>query len=324
MIPEQKFFFDLNGWILLPAVLTDAEITVMKQEVAAGAKQAYQGELQNLLDHDGIVDFLTEILAISPYPLDDAYGFRCEHSHISVRPPGWQDDADFRGTSVPHVVEPPQQANAMRYQVAGDKIFSGLTRVVWELEEVKSGSGGTTFLSGSHKAHFSYGGPDPYRQNVSDSAWEESLRAAMVGYSCPPAQSSYSPRACCTHPTPGRTRRTRAALFSTATTRSGHSGTDPILITRQSWACQLNDGRSSAGSGNLGTTASTRGRTALFENRVGSTRHASRLLISYDGQTHCAAFSCRRRMPSCRNSSRLGNPLTRVSPPSTAISWPVM
>ena len=186
MTPEQKFFFDLNGWIMIPAVLTDLEITVMKQEVAAGAKQAYRGELQTLLDHDGIVHILTEILALSPDPAKDSYGFRCEHSHVSVRPPGWQDDADFRGTNVPHVVAAPQQANAMRYQVAGGKIYSGLTRVVWELEEVKSASGGTTFLSGSHKAHFNCGGPDPYSSNTSDSSWKESVSAAMVGYSCPP------------------------------------------------------------------------------------------------------------------------------------------
>ena len=186
MTPEQKFFFDLNGWILIPAILTDLEISVMKQEIAAGAKQAYRGELQTLLDHDGIVHILTEILALSPDLAKDAYGFRCEHSHVSVRPPGWQDDADFLGSNVPHVVAPPQLANAMRYQVAGGRIFSGLTRVVWELEEVKSGSGGTTFLSGSHKAHFNCGGPDPYSSNTSDSSWEESVRAAMVGYSCPP------------------------------------------------------------------------------------------------------------------------------------------
>ena len=160
----------------------------MKKEVEAGAITAYQGELQNLLDHDSIVGILTEILAYPPYPEDESYGFRCEHSHVSVRPPGWHDeaDADFRGTSVPHAVTAPQQANAMRYQVAGDKIFSGLTRVVWELEEVKSGRGGTTFLSGSHKAHFSYGGSDPYLSNASDSKWEESLRTVMVDYSCPP------------------------------------------------------------------------------------------------------------------------------------------
>ena len=104
----------------------------------------------------------------------------------TVRPPGWESPANSDGTGMPHVVRPPQQANAMRYQVAGNKIFAGLTRVVWELEEVKAGQGGTTFLTGSHKAHFSYGGPDPYRPNISESPWEESMRAAMDQYSCPP------------------------------------------------------------------------------------------------------------------------------------------
>ncbi len=32
----------------------------------------------------------------------------------------------------------------MRYQVAGGKIVSGLTRGVWELEQVVAGQGGTT------------------------------------------------------------------------------------------------------------------------------------------------------------------------------------
>ena len=77
----------------------------------------------------------------------------------------------------------------MRSQVAGKKIFSGLTRVVWELEEVKAGQGGTTFLSGSHKAHFNYGGPDPNRPNLGESPWEERMRAAMAQYSCPPGSA---------------------------------------------------------------------------------------------------------------------------------------
>ena len=74
----------------------------------------------------------------------------------------------------------------MRYQVAGGKIFGGLTRVVWELEEVKSGQGATSFLSGSHKAHFNYGGPDPYRPNIGESPWEMNMREVMDDYSCPP------------------------------------------------------------------------------------------------------------------------------------------
>ena len=48
------------------------------------------------------------------------------------------------------------------------QIFSGLTRVCWELAPVRKGGGGTSFLS-SHKAHFSYGGPDPWAANVGGS-----------------------------------------------------------------------------------------------------------------------------------------------------------
>ena len=181
MTEEQKFFFDLRGWILLPAVLTTAEIEAMKAECHAGTS-SYKGALQDLLDHPSIVGILSEILTEEPFVRDESYGFRCEGSFISLRPPGWSKPEP---TSMPHVVRPPQQANALRYQVAGKKIYSGLTRVVWELEEVKAGDGGTTFLSGSHKAHFNYGGPDPYQSNIADSPWEENLRAAMEDYSCP-------------------------------------------------------------------------------------------------------------------------------------------
>jgi hypothetical protein len=185
MTSEQKFFFDLRGWILLPAVLSETEIEEMKAEVYAGARQSYEGVLQELLDHPAIVGVLNEILSEDPFVKDDCYSFRCEGSFTTARPPGWSKSERGDG-GLPHVVRPPQQANAMRYQVAGGKIFAGLTRVVWELEEVKAGSGGTSFLSGSHKAHFNYGGPDPYRPNISDSPWEMSMRAVMEDYSCPP------------------------------------------------------------------------------------------------------------------------------------------
>lgn len=184
MTDEQKFFFDLHGWILLPSVLSVAETEEMKAEVYAGAKQSYDGALQRLLDHPAIVGILSEILAERPFVRDDCYSFRCEGSFTTVRPFGWSKSQ--RGDmGMPHVVRPPQQANPMRYQVAGEKIFSGLTRVVWELEEVKAGQGGTSFLSGSHKSFFNYGGPDPFRPNISDSPWESSMRDAMSEYSCP-------------------------------------------------------------------------------------------------------------------------------------------
>ncbi|MBT5873173.1 MAG: hypothetical protein HOH43_07110 [Candidatus Latescibacteria bacterium] len=185
MTEEQKFFFDLRGWILLPSVLDETEIEVMKAEVYAGAEKSFGGNLQKLIDHPAVVGILTEILSEPAFASDDGYSFRCENSFITVRPPGW-DTGERSDNGMPHVVRPPQQANAMRYQVAGGRIFSGLTRVVWELEEVKSGQGGTTFLSGSHKAAFGYGGPDPYRPSISESPWEQNMRDTMDQYSCPP------------------------------------------------------------------------------------------------------------------------------------------
>jgi len=184
MTDEQKFFFDLRGWILLPSVLSEVEIEVMKAEVYAGGR-CYEGALQTLLDHPSIVGILSEILSEDPFLKDDCHSFRCSNYFTTVRPPGWSK-AERSDNGLPHVVRPPQQANAMRYQVAGNKIFSGLTRVAWELEEVRSGQGGTTFLSGSHKAHFNYGGPDRYQPNIEGSPWEDRMRAAMDDYSCPP------------------------------------------------------------------------------------------------------------------------------------------
>ena len=184
MTDEQKFFFDLKGWITLPAVLGVDDIEAMKAEVYEGARNSYSGKLQKLLDHPAVTGILAEILSEDPFVRDDCYSFRCENSFTTVRPPGWRT-ADRRDQGMPHVVRPPQQANAMRYQVAGNKIFSGLTRVVWELEPVKSGQGATSFLSGSHKAHFNYGGPNRYRPNIGESPWEGSMRAAMEDYSCP-------------------------------------------------------------------------------------------------------------------------------------------
>jgi len=184
MTPEQKFFFDLRGWIVLPAVLEPKEIEEMKAEVYGGARNSYQGKLQHLLDHPAIVGVLSEILSEQSFIRNNCYSFRCEGSFTTVRLTGWSK-LERGDMGLPHVVRPPQQANAMRYQVAGGKIFSGLTRVVWELEEVKKGQGGTSFLNGSHKAHFNYGGSDDFRPNISGSPWEEQMRDAMEDYSCP-------------------------------------------------------------------------------------------------------------------------------------------
>ena len=54
MTDEQRFFFDLRGWILLPAVLSRQEIDAAKAECYAAVEsgehlgaRGYEGELQN-------------------------------------------------------------------------------------------------------------------------------------------------------------------------------------------------------------------------------------------------------------------------------------
>ena len=188
MTDEQRFFFDLKGWITLPGVLAAAEVEEMKAAVYGGANRSYEAPLDRLLDHPAIVGILTELLADTHHIGATCHPIRSEGSFTTIRPPGW--DTTARGDNgMPHVVRPPQRANAMRYQTAGGKIYSGLTRVVRELEEVKSGQGATSFLSGSHKAHFSYGGPDLQRPNISESPWETAMRDAMEDYSCPPGSA---------------------------------------------------------------------------------------------------------------------------------------
>ena len=96
-------------------MLSETEIEEMKAEVYAGTRRGYAGTLQNLLDHPAIVGILTEILTEEFYAEDNRYGFRCENSAILVRQPGWRKPEESSSTGMPHVVLPPQQANAMRY-----------------------------------------------------------------------------------------------------------------------------------------------------------------------------------------------------------------
>jgi hypothetical protein len=148
MTDEQRFFFDLKGWLLLPAVLSEREAAEVRQHLRDGGN-GLTGPAQELLDHPAVVDLLSETLA-EREPAADCYFFRCENSFVTIREAGWTPS----GTSVPHVVTPPQHAGAMRYQCDGGRIYSALTRVVWELNPVERGDGGTLFLSGSHKAKF--------------------------------------------------------------------------------------------------------------------------------------------------------------------------
>ena len=112
MTDGQRFFFDLRGWLLLPAVLSHDELHEMRAECYAHAdplevrpgfgsvKDGYAGGLQILLDHAAIVGILSEILTDQPSDDAAAYRFRCESSHVIVRPPRWSRATDARTASL--------------------------------------------------------------------------------------------------------------------------------------------------------------------------------------------------------------------------------
>jgi hypothetical protein len=147
MTDEQKFFFDLKGWLLLPGVLSDGECRSIKEHLQAGGN-GFSGPAQELLDHPAIVPVLSEILGGGPAP-EEYYNFRCEGSFVTMRKEGWKPGGTERPHGGPGV-------GAIHYKTNGRGIYSGLTRVVWELNPVKKGDGGTLFLSGTHKAAFPY------------------------------------------------------------------------------------------------------------------------------------------------------------------------
>ena len=84
MTDEQKFIFDLKGWIAIPSVLTEEEIGAIKEHahtlknhpesIDQKDRSSLSGPAQILLDHPVVVGVLREILGDDPN--EDCYGFR--------------------------------------------------------------------------------------------------------------------------------------------------------------------------------------------------------------------------------------------------------
>ena len=203
MTTEQKYVFDAKGWVMIPNVLTELEVSEMRDfcyqlkqdpnSIPAPERSTYGGPLQALMDHPVIVGMANEFLA-SPYLCSqECYGFRMEMSFLALRSIEDKEPTKFS----------PHNGNAMwrmpgdchEYRCIPGKAYSGLTRVVWELESVEAGDGGTLFITGSHKSAFT--APESAYKHGS-SLWET--------YSCPAGS---------------------VIIFTEATTHSGQPWTNP-------------------------------------------------------------------------------------------------
>ena len=159
MTEAQKYLFDLKGFILLPALLSEEELVLIRahqhkflyerESLPPHERDNHGGPSQILLDHPAVVGVLNEVLSHQALASEECYGFRYDHTYTSHRQAGHDNFGPHGGGGYFNF-----RGNSHIYQMQQGKVHSGLTRVVWELNEVGEGDGGTLFLPGSHKAAF--------------------------------------------------------------------------------------------------------------------------------------------------------------------------
>ena len=172
---REKVLFDLKGYLLFPAVLSEEEIAPIKAQceqlredpegLPAADRKLPGGAASVLIDHPAVLRVLHQIID------DETEKLRCENCFLSYR---YQGD-DHRGWN-PHAGGKSVNPN-YSYQYHDGKIHAGMTRVVWELNEVEKGKGGTEFITGSHKSN--------YRRHLD--LFNERDSGVWDSYGCPPA-----------------------------------------------------------------------------------------------------------------------------------------
>lgn len=162
---EQKYTFDTRGWLLMPGVLSEDEAGEMREWITRIHKEPetvpehdrtpLAGPTQRLIDHPAAIAFCQEFVYMpyrdgggASFGNEDTYGFRLEMCAYRHR--------DAGGGFGPHngngMMRLPGDAH--EYRCFPGKAHAGMVRAIWELSEVKHGTGGTILISGSHKAAF--------------------------------------------------------------------------------------------------------------------------------------------------------------------------
>ena len=95
MSDEQKYLFDLKGWITLPGLLDAAQLERIRahqmqflyqpETLPPEQRDNHGGPSQVLVDAPAVVGVLNEIISHQPLAAEDCYGFRFDHTHTSHR-----------------------------------------------------------------------------------------------------------------------------------------------------------------------------------------------------------------------------------------------
>ena len=153
MTPEEKFQFDLEGYLVIPGALSPQEVV----ELNGLADQAWPGEhdetglrrtsnvaqwgprFRDLMDHPNIVPYLIELMGPK---------FRIDHDYSMFMQRGTSRSKLHSGPSP----ECPDGDHWYRFYPDG-KIRNGLTVFTFNLTDCNAGDGGFVCVPGSHKTN---------------------------------------------------------------------------------------------------------------------------------------------------------------------------
>ena len=173
MTDEEKFSFDLAGFLVRPAILTREQIAAIIEQIdrikhdplslPPEHRDVPGGPASLLIDHPAVLGVLHEIIGPE---------VRLENPFCI-----WRKQGELHGEL--HGGGPGQADPIFGYRVGiGGKIHAGMVRVAFELTEIKEGYGATHFIPGSHKANFP--------MHPDHMSMEEGKRSPFLqGYTCP-------------------------------------------------------------------------------------------------------------------------------------------
>ncbi len=157
LTPEQRYAFDTHGWFLVPEVFTGSELKEMRdfgyrlhhdpESIPEYERSPVGGPLQKLIDHPLVVSLLNEFTAHPAVTGPERYGFAVESASLFYRAPGMGRFGPHNGNGLLRF-----PGDVHYYNAFPGKGYSPHTRIVWELNEVKKGQGGTLLVTGSHKS----------------------------------------------------------------------------------------------------------------------------------------------------------------------------
>ena len=173
MNDQERYLFDLQGFLLVQDALTPDQTTALNAALDEQVAQRAQPEAQTyrfggpvswgnpgraLLDSPRLAPYLTELLGTN-YRLDHDYA---DLIRAGLGPIG----ATLHGGATPF--DPAQY-----YQFRDGRMHNGLTVLAYNLKDVRPGDGGFGCVPGSHKSNYPYPNewrdlqdPPPFVQSV--------------------------------------------------------------------------------------------------------------------------------------------------------------